>query len=152
MNSIRRPAENTRLVLGIALALWAASVALAGALGAFVNLGPRLGAALVAFATAFAVATYYLDRGVRATVDAIDPRMIAALLAAGLAAVAWAFVEGAPLEALARMPRVMIALFIAPVTIAIHVALLDRLLRAPARRDHASSKTRKPRGTHAAAA
>lgn len=152
MNASRRPAENTRLVLGIALALWSASVALAGALGAFVNLGPHLGAALAAFATAFAVATYYLDRGVRATVDAIDGRTIVALLAAGLAAIAGVFVEAAPLDALVRMPRVVIPLFIAPVAIAMHVALLDRLLRAPARRNHSTGKTRKTRGTHAAAA
>ena len=152
MNANRRPAENTRLVLGIALALWAASVALAGALGSFANVGPHLGAALAGFATAFAVATYYLDGGVRATIDAVDTRTFAVLLAAGLAAVASMVVEGAPFEAIVRTPRVLSPFFAAPVTIAMLVALLDRLVRAAARAAAPSGKSRKAGGTHAAAA
>jgi hypothetical protein len=151
MNAARRPAENTRVVLAIAVALWAASAALGGALGAFANLGPRLGASVIAFATAFAVATYYLDRGVRATVDAIDTRTLAVFVAAGLAAIAWIFLEGVSFGALTRMPRILVPLFVAPVTIAMQVALLDRILRAHPRRDALSDKTRKPRGNHATA-
>jgi hypothetical protein len=134
MNAIRRPAENTRLVLAVALVLWGAGVALAGAFGTFANLGPQLGTAIVAFAAVFAIATYYLDRDVHSTVDAIDLRVLAALAAAGLAASAWMALEGAPAQALVHMPRIVVALFVAPVTIAMLVATLDRVAHALARR------------------
>lgn len=152
MNAKRRLPENTRLVLGVALALWAASVTLAGALGALASVGPRLGMAMASFATVFAVATYYLDRGVRATVDGIDTRAIAALLAAGLAAVAWIALEGTPRDSLVRAPRIVVAFFVGPVTIALLVALFDRLLRALAHRAVSPVAQRKAGGTRAAAA
>jgi hypothetical protein len=152
MNAIRRPAENTRLVLAVALALWGAGVALAGAFGTFANLGPQLGTAIVAFATVFAIATYYLDRDVRATVDAIDLRVLAALTFAGLAAGAWVALEGAPAQALVRTPRILVALFVAPVTIAMLVATLDRVAHFLARRAASPRTQGKAGGTRAAAA
>ena len=151
MNANRLP-ENTRLVLGVAVALWAASVALAGVLDALASVGPRLGLAIASFATVFAVATYYLDPGVRATVDAFDVRALAALLAAGLAAVAWVAFEVVAHDSLARAPRIVGALFVGPVTIAMFVALLDRLVRAVARRGASPGAQRKAGDARAAAA
>ena len=133
MNANRLLTENSRAVLGFALALWAASVALAGMLGSFTNLGPRLGLTIAAFAALFAVATYYLDRGVRGVVDAIETRTLVASIAAGLALIAGIVVAGVAPQSLTSGVRVLIPLFVAPVTIAMHVALLDRLLRAPSR-------------------
>ena len=153
MNAIHRPAENTRLVLVVALALWGASVALAGAFGTFANLGPQLGTAIVAFAAVFATATYYLDRDVRTAVDAIDLRALAVLGVAGIAASGWVALEGAPAEALVRAPRIVVALFVAPVTMAMLVATLDRIAHGLARRA-ASPRTqgKSGSGTHSAAA
>ena len=153
MNAIHRPAENTRLVLAVALALWSASVALAGAFGTFAKLGPQLGAAIVAFAAVFAVATYYLDRDVRASVDAIDLRALAVLTIAGIVASGWVALEGAPAEALVRAPRIVVALFVAPVTMAMLVATLDRIAHRLARRAASlGTQGKAGGGTHTAAA
>jgi hypothetical protein len=76
MKTSHRVPENAPRVIALALGGWALFVALAGASGALAKLSPALFAVLVALGAVFAVATYYLDRGVRATVDTIDLRTL----------------------------------------------------------------------------
>jgi hypothetical protein len=76
MRASRRVPENTPRVIALALGGWALFVALAGAGGAFARLSPTLFAVLVVLGVAFAAATYYLDRGIRATLDRIDLRAL----------------------------------------------------------------------------
>ena len=76
MNVARRPPENTARVIALALGTWALTVALAGYSGAFARIGPSLFAMLVVMGVILATATYYLDVGVRASVDAIELRTL----------------------------------------------------------------------------
>lgn len=76
MRASRRVPENAPRVIALALGGWALFVALAGASGAFAKLSPTPFAVLVVLGAVFAAATYYLDRGVRATVDGIDLRAL----------------------------------------------------------------------------
>ena len=63
------PAENTALVIGLAIAFFGGVAALAGAAGLFEKLSRDELAALGLFAAGFAALTYFADRQVRAVVD-----------------------------------------------------------------------------------
>jgi hypothetical protein len=205
MKASRRLPENTPRVIALALGAWFLSVALAGASGAFAIISPSLFAALVVLGVMFATATYYLDRGVRAAVGAIDLRTLAlfnawripagiaflgygaagllpeafarnagwgdflvgtaalaflfrkvgggAYVALHLAGLADLFVAiatavtllGAPLMAnVAQFPLVLIPAFGVAVTAVVHVAALDRMLRAAISRVPAKALALRP--------
>jgi|KBSSwiStaDraftv2_1062776.scaffolds.fasta_scaffold623886_2 hypothetical protein len=65
----RTPPENTPRVIATAIAFFGAAAAFAWASGVFALLADEELLALVAFAVAFALLTYFEDRGVRAAVN-----------------------------------------------------------------------------------
>jgi hypothetical protein len=60
-----RTREDTFLTLAVALSIWGAAVVAAAGYGVFAKLSPAAFGALAAFATAFAVGTYFLDERLR---------------------------------------------------------------------------------------
>ncbi|QJR15785.1 hypothetical protein [Usitatibacter palustris] len=130
-----RTPENTPRTLGLALSLWGLGIAAAGLSGAFSRFSPEELGGIALFAFVFATATAWLDRGVRAWLEAVSPRALfsfvieadvlialSAMLSAGL-------VEGSFLPALARFPLVLVGLFVVPVAATAHLVALARLLR-----------------------
>ena len=78
--------EDTRITVGAALAVWGGTVAGAGASGLFEKFSLEELVALAAFATVFALVTYFLDPAVRAFVDSRRHLWVAAfVLDAGVA-------------------------------------------------------------------
>ena len=69
MDRTSRVSEDTRITIGVALALWGATVAGAGASGLFEKLELAETTGLAAFVTLFAIATYFIDGEVRTFVD-----------------------------------------------------------------------------------
>ena len=65
----RIPPENTPRVIATAIAFFGAAAVLAWASGVFALLSEEELLALAAFAAAFALLTYFEDRGVRAAVN-----------------------------------------------------------------------------------
>lgn len=65
----KAPQEHTARVIALALGLFGALLALGVANGVFAKLSPETLAGLVVFAIGYAIATYLLDRQVRAFVD-----------------------------------------------------------------------------------
>jgi hypothetical protein len=95
--------EDARVSIGVAIAVWGATVVGAAASGLFEKFAFEETIGLAAFAAAFALATYFLDASVRALVDSLRYRAaIAAALGLGLA-FAWpnipAVIFGLPLAA-----------------------------------------------------
>lgn len=139
--------EDTPRALGAALALWTLTAALAASAGAFERFAPGEFTALAAFASAFALATARLDRGVRAALSALAAGRLAAGLAAAdallviAAAFAWAR-PGDPLATLAAFPFALAPLVVLPVAVALHGAALGRLLAA--RRPVSSAEPKGP--------
>ena len=129
-----RTREDTFLTLAIALSLWGAAVVASTASGVFTKLSPATFAALAVFATAFAVATYFLDERLRRFVkDSGRVAAIAAVLdAVILGAVTGLATSGASWrEIVAQLPYAPVALFVLPLAASLHAALLDG--RAPRR-------------------
>ena len=146
------PNENSRLVLAVTLVLWGGGVALAAWEGVFAKLSPVTFGLLALFASAYAGASYGLDRGLRgvAAEAGIERLWTAALLAdAVLAVTAFAIARGdvAAIEALARFPYALSALFVAPLAVALHLAALGR---TTARRRVRSAPARSPGANPAA--
>jgi hypothetical protein len=108
--------EDARVSIGVAVAAWGATVVGAAASGLFEKIGFEETAALVVFATWFALATYLLDPSVRAVVDSIRHRVAIAIVLDTGVALAWAYAPallfGLPLAAVAtaalfaRAPKV----------------------------------------------
>ena len=69
MDRIGKVSEDTRITIGIALALWGATVAGAGASGLFEKFELAETTGLAAFVTLFAISAYFIDREVRTFVD-----------------------------------------------------------------------------------
>ena len=144
-----RTREDTFLTLAIALSLWGAAVVAAAGYGVFTKLSPAAFAALAAFATAFAVGTYFLDERLRRFVKdsghlaAIAVVLDATILAAitGLAASG-----GSWREIAAHLPYAPVVLFVVPLAASLHAALFDG--RAPQR---VTSPARKSPGATPAA-
>jgi hypothetical protein len=65
----KAPQENTARVIALALGFFGTLLALGAADGVFAKLSPEMLAALAVFAIGYAIATYLLDRQVRALVD-----------------------------------------------------------------------------------
>ncbi|MGZ5582940.1 MAG: hypothetical protein ACXWF2_07515 [Usitatibacter sp.] len=65
------PQENTARVIAVAIGLFATLLALGIADGVFAKLPPETLVALTVFAIGYAIATYLLDRQVRAFVDRV---------------------------------------------------------------------------------
>jgi hypothetical protein len=127
------PPENSRLVLATTLALWGGSVAVAGWEGVFAKLSPATTVLLALFAMAFAAASYGLDRGLRSVAaQAQFPALGLAALAADTilvaTAIALALADTPALENLARFPYVMVTLFVAPLAVALHIAVFGRVV------------------------
>lgn len=138
------PPENSRLVLAVTLVLWGGGVGLAAWEGVFAKLSPVTFGLLALFASAYGAASYGLDRGLRsvAAEAGIERLWTAAVLAdAVLAVTAFAIARGdvPAIEALARFPYALSALFVAPLAVALHIAALGhttarrRVRSAPAR-------------------
>jgi len=103
MDTNSNVAEDPRVSIGVAIAVWGATVVGAAASGLFEKFALEETIALAAFAAAFALATYFLDASVRALVDSLRHRAaIAAALGIGLA-FAWpniaAVIFGLPIAA-----------------------------------------------------
>jgi hypothetical protein len=146
------PAENSRLVLAVTLALWGGAVALAGWEGVFAKLSPVTFGLLALFASAYAAASYGLDRGLRsvAAQAGIERLWTAALLADAVLAVtafAIARADAPAIESLARFPYALAALFVAPLAVALHAAAFGS---AAARRRVRSAPARSPGANPAA--
>jgi hypothetical protein len=127
------PPENSRLVLAVTLVLWGGSVAAAGWEGVFAKLSPLTTVLLALFAAGFAAASYGLDRGLRSVAEQTQfPALGLAALAADAvlvaAALAFLLADAPALENLARFPYVIVALFVAPLAVALHIAVLGRAL------------------------
>jgi len=73
--------EDARVSIGVAIALWGATVVGAAASGLFEKFAFEETLALASFSAAFALATYFLDASVRAVVDSLRHR---AAIAVGL--------------------------------------------------------------------
>jgi ABC-type protease/lipase transport system fused ATPase/permease subunit len=67
----KTPQENTARVIALALGLFATLLTLGVVDGVFAKLSPETLAALAVFAIGYAIATYLLDRQVRAFVDRV---------------------------------------------------------------------------------
>jgi hypothetical protein len=123
--------------VALALGVWLGLVALAAADGVFLRLGGAVDAALAAFATLFAAASYALDREVRQWVDEAPVARVAAVALGGDAALA-AAAGFAGMPALAGGALALLAFFAAPVALAAHLPLARaaaaRRLRSTARR------------------
>ena len=146
------PPENSRLVLATTLALWGGSVAAAGWEGVFAKLSPLTTVLLAFFAMAFAAASYGLDRGLRSVaaqtrLPALGLAALAADAILGATAIALALAEAPALENLARFPYVMVTLFVAPLAVALHIALFGR---AVSRESVRSAPARSPGANPAA--
>ena len=144
-----RTREDTFLTLALALSLWGAAVAAAAGYGVFSKLSPAEFTALAAFATAFAVGSYFLDERLRRFVkDSGRVAAIAGVLdAAILAAAAGLATSGASWrEIAAQLPYAPVILFVVPLAASLHAALLDG--RSPRR---ATSPGRKSPGATPAA-
>ncbi len=104
--------EDTRITVGVALALWGGTVVGAGASGLFEKLAIEELVALAAFATIFALATYVLDPAVRAFVDARRHLWSAALVLDAAVALAY--------------PHAATLLFVLPLAAVATLAALNR--------------------------
>jgi hypothetical protein len=146
------PREDTRRVLATTLVLWGCGVAAAAWEGVFAKLAPATFAVLALFTIAYAAASYTLDRGLRnlAAQSGAAP-LWGAALAGDVLLMATAFAvsraDAPAVEALARFPFAMSALFVAPLALAFHIAALDR---AAARRRVRSAPARSPGANPAA--
>jgi hypothetical protein len=126
--------EDTRITIGVALALWGATIAGAGASGLFEKLELVETTGFAAFAMLFAVTTYFIDREVRAFVDAA--RRVWAWAAVLDVAVALAF------------PHAASMLFLLPLAGVATIAALNAALRdAPVRPARAKSPGASPFAT-----
>jgi hypothetical protein len=130
------PNEECASVLGLALALWGAAVALAAMEGVFAKLPPATLAATAIFALAYAPATVLLDRRIGEFLGRIDMRVsgvtlaVLAILLVGLAMSG----EGALVARLGQESGAMAAFFVAPVTAGLVAGALSRAPRsAPAK-------------------
>jgi hypothetical protein len=118
----RDPEATAGRAVTLALGAWLGLVALAAADGVFLRLGVAVDAALAAFATLFAAASYALDREVRQWVDEAPSAIVAAIALGGDAALAAALAfAGAP--ALSGGALALLAFFAAPVALAAHLPL-----------------------------
>lgn len=113
--------------LGVALAAWASAVSLAAFDGMFARLPMAVDLALAAFATLFAAATYALDAGVRAKVDAASATFLALLALAGDALAAHFAIHG--LGAAVDGAGALLAFFAMPLALAAHLPVLAALAR-----------------------
>jgi len=97
--------EDARVTVGVAIAFWGATVLGASATGLFGKLAFEETAALIAFATIFALAAYFLDPSVRAFVDGLRHRAALAIAIDVAVALTWTYVPallfGLPLAAVA---------------------------------------------------
>jgi hypothetical protein len=136
----RRIPEDTPRTLLLALGIWGAASVVAALEGVFAKLSLAELAGLGGFAFAFAAATLYLDRGVRAyllrartrslVTFAIEMDLgiaIGTMLALGLA-------NGNVDAALKAFPLAAVIVFAIPVAAVGHVLLAERLLRLRASR------------------
>jgi len=125
-----QPDEECASVLGLAIALWGAAVALAAAQGVFAKLPPATLAAAAIFALAYAPAIVLLDRALGEFLGHIDARAMGVALAVlvillvGLALSG----EGPLVSRLGQESGAMAALFIAPITAALGVGAMARAL------------------------
>ena len=116
----RSPAEEPGRAVAVALALWAAAVALAAIEGVFAKLSPGTLAALAAFAVLYAPAVYLADRELRRFVLDLDPRWLggaALVLDAALAA-----------AILAQFQLAIAGCFVAPLAAVLTLASAERIL------------------------
>jgi len=118
---------NVRNTVAAFVAGWAICVVAGAAVGVFTSLSSVEVEALAIFAALFASATYFLDAEIRAWIHAIDGTRIRraagfseALLLAGVVA----YVEDA--ESIAAWANAVWLLFVLPLALAIHVAVVDR--------------------------
>ncbi|HEX3097844.1 MAG TPA: hypothetical protein VHQ02_09005 [Usitatibacter sp.] len=141
MNStnVRIDAAGARSLF-VALAAWAALVALGAADGVFTRLDPAVDGALAAFGAFFALAACCIDRSVGARVDRVPLALLAGIALGVDAALAATLAASGPLALLAG-PGAFLAFFAAPVAIAAHAAVARRLaarLRSQAARSPAA--------------
>jgi hypothetical protein len=132
--------EETGRVLGLWLLVWAVCVGAATFEGVFDSLSRGEFAALALFAALYASAAYRVDRNIREYVLGLPARELG--LAAGIVnlALAVAVVRSAPWP--------LVAFFGAPLAIAVHFALAERLLHL--RRPLMRAAARSPGGNPAA--
>lgn len=135
------PNEECASVLGLALAIWGAAVALAALEGVFAKLSPATLTALAIFALAYAPATVLLDRAIGEFLGRIDIRVtgvalaVLAVLLVGLGLSG----EGALLARLGQESGAMAAFFVAPVTAGLAAGFFSHSPRsAPAKSPGAS--------------
>ncbi len=121
--------EDIRVTVITAVALWAAAVAGAAAAGLFGKLSVEEIMALIAFATAFALAAYGLDPGVRAFATRHPATSAAALILDAIAVVEVATVLRAanPDQVLGTLPHAAALLFFLPLAAVASIAALARL-------------------------
>ena len=91
MENERIVPENAGITVGAAIALWGATIVGAAASGLFEKFAFEETAALVAFATIFALATYLLDPSVRAFVEALRSRVALAIALDIAVVIAWPY-------------------------------------------------------------
>lgn len=127
MNStnVRIEAEGVR-PLFLALAAWAALVAMGTADGVFARLDPAVDGSLAAFGALFALAACCLDRSVGAAVDRAPLALLGAIALGVDALVALQLAAGG-LPVLGSGAGAFLTFFAAPVAIAAHVAVARRL-------------------------
>ena len=122
---------NVRPTIAAFLGVWALSVVGGASAGVFTSLSMEEVGALAAFAALFAAASYFLDAEVHAWFLALDARVVRrsawiseALVVAGIVGV----IRDA--GALGSVAGSVWLLFVLPLALALHAALVDRALRS----------------------
>ena len=143
------PREDIRITVISSVALWASAVLGAAMTGLFAKLSVEETVTLIAFATAFALAAYRFDSGVRAFATRHPSTLAAALGLDAVAAIEIAFVlhAGNAGEALATLPHAAVLAFLLPLAA---VASVAALARAGAARKVSSAREKSPGASPAA--
>ena len=154
MEARTMPREDSKAVIALALGGWLAAVAAGAAHGVFAKLSPESGAALAAFAVAFAPATVLLDARLRETAARASGASLAVMLLTSWVALlagggAW-LRAGASLEAALAGAFPVFIYFVAPLAGALVAAAAVRLAVVVRRSAPATSPAARPAGPRAA--